>query len=448
MSIRNAKPSNKRWIGPRGRNIAHSGAWSLAAKATAAANLFLSVPFVLKALGPEQFGVWATLVSLVVFTGFLDFGLGNSTMNLVASAHGRGNYQEASSILSEARRALWTVAMAIAIAALVFVPFASWHKLLGLAPDMASASRISVTIVALSIVLAIPLNLATRVQLALGRGDTAFRWQTVGQLLTLCAIVFLARAGASLPALTAAAVSVPLLGALGNTISLARNQSIATCHSIRKPEILSRLRKDGFLFFSLQLCASVIFSFDLILISATLGPTDAGTYSIVQRLFSIIPVSLSLLWTPLWPAYRSAFATGDHDWVGRTFRIASWLAVLAATGMGIILVAAFHPLMKLWLGSPPPITWILLAGFCVWCTSDAAANSISTLLNAAGIMRPQLIVAFLFAALSVPLKIWGAMEFGLPAVIWVTAILSLFLTVIPFWLMRERLISLSQTKQY
>jgi O-antigen/teichoic acid export membrane protein len=75
-----------RWMGPRGRRILHTSAWSMVAKLAAAANLFLTVPFVLRTLGPAQFGAWATLVSLVMFAGFLDFGFGNGTMNLIAAA--------------------------------------------------------------------------------------------------------------------------------------------------------------------------------------------------------------------------------------------------------------------------------------------------------------------------------------------------------------------------
>ena len=78
-------------FGHRGRRILLTGGWSLASKACTAANLIISIPFVLGALGASEFGAWATLVSLVAFAGFLDFGLGNGTMNLVASAHGRGD---------------------------------------------------------------------------------------------------------------------------------------------------------------------------------------------------------------------------------------------------------------------------------------------------------------------------------------------------------------------
>ena len=97
-------------IGERWRRIAHAGSWSLVAKASAVAHLFLSVPFVLTALGPTRFGAWATLVALVSFAGFLDFGVGNGAMNLVAAAYGRGAKGEITTILREAQRALLQIA--------------------------------------------------------------------------------------------------------------------------------------------------------------------------------------------------------------------------------------------------------------------------------------------------------------------------------------------------
>ncbi|MGH8541353.1 MAG: MATE family efflux transporter, partial [Stenotrophobium sp.] len=155
------------------------------AKGCAAANLFVAVPFVLQALGPAQFGAWATLVSLVTFAGFLDFGFSNGTMNLIAAAHGRGASAEVGNILREGRRNLLWIALWLAAAMLVIVPLIPWFRLLGMSETMIGTSRAAATVVTFATVLAVPLNLATRVQLGLGRGDRAFRWQAVAQLLTL-----------------------------------------------------------------------------------------------------------------------------------------------------------------------------------------------------------------------------------------------------------------------
>src|SRR5687768_1741153 len=150
-----AAPDPPRWVGTRGRKILHAGAWSMVAKAAAAANLFVSVPFVLEALGPAQFGAWATLVSLVVFAGFLDFGFGNGTMNLVANAHGRGASTEIGNILREGRRTLLWIALWLAVAVMIALPLVPWHRLLGMPGEMAGASRAAAAAVLFAVVLAV-----------------------------------------------------------------------------------------------------------------------------------------------------------------------------------------------------------------------------------------------------------------------------------------------------
>jgi len=120
------------WIGPRGRNILHVGSWSLAAKAAAAANLFLPIPFVLADLGPAQFGVWVTLVSLTTLAGFLDFGFSNGAMNLIAAAHARGSASEVATIVREAILALSRIAVWLVLPVLAALAIVPWHHLFGL----------------------------------------------------------------------------------------------------------------------------------------------------------------------------------------------------------------------------------------------------------------------------------------------------------------------------
>lgn len=440
--------NRKTWIGSRGRKIVRTSAWSFIAKAAAAANLFLSIPFVLNALGPEQFGAWATLTSLVVFAGFLDFGMGNGAMNLVASAKGRGADKEIGIIVCEAWITLLRVAIAAGMATLLFTFLVPWQRLLGLSPDMAVVSRTSAMIVMLTIAIAIPLNLAMRIQLGLGRGDRAFRWQTVGQLLALSALVLLAHIRAPLPALTAASVSIPLLGSLGNTLSLLFDPSLEISKWKRRPEISTQIRHDGFLFFILQLCAALAFSTDLPLISALLGPTQAGNYAIAQRLFSVTPILLGLIWLPLWPIYRNALAADDLAWALRTYHRSMIISTALAAVIGLSLALIFYPLTKLWLGAAASVSWLLVAGFATWGVIDGAGTATATFLNAAGIMRPQLIIAIVFAALCLPLKAWGISTFGLQAVIWVTVSLGILVNLLPLWLLRRRLLALVSEKTY
>ncbi|HXS74095.1 MAG TPA: hypothetical protein VN725_08615 [Rhodanobacteraceae bacterium] len=413
------------FVGIRGRSVLNASAWGLVAKLCAAANLLLSVPFVLRALGQEQFGAWATLVSLVTFAGFLDFGFGNGTMNLVAAAQGRSERSAVTEILREGWRVLLGIAVAIAIITAVLLPLLPWNRLLGLPATEAAESRLAIAAVLFSVAVAVPLNLATRAQLGLGRGARAFRWQAAGQALATVAVIVLANFHASLPVLTAAAVGTPLLGAAGNSLMLWReyaSEDVAWTQRARRKEIAGRIRREGVLFFTLQVAAALAFSADLPLVSALRGAAEAGTYAIVQRLFSVVPLCLSLVWAPLWPIYRQALAAGDHAWVMRTLRGSLVAAIFFALTFALIFALGFPLIATFWIRHPLPIDRTLLAGFVLWCVVEAGATALSTLLNAASVMRFQVITSVIFATACFTGKAFVLSHVGIDGVPWITVI--------------------------
>lgn len=428
-------------MGHRGLRILHTGGWSLAYKACTAANLILCIPFALEALGPSLFGAWATLVSIVAFAGFLDFGLGNGTMNLVASAHARGEDEEVGSIVREGRRALLRIALWLGAAVAVALPLAPWSTLMGLPIEMDGVARGAVAVVLLSIVVAIPLNLATKVQLGLGRGDRAFRWQTLGQLLALATLIALATAGASLPTLVAAAVMPPLLGSVANTASVLRDPSLAGSDCGDRPDLAAHIQREGLWFFGLQLSAALAFSADLPLISAILGPKEAGGYAIVQRVFSIIPMSLGLVWAPLWPIYRQALSSGDHQWVRQTLVRSTVAAIAFAALGGFVLALSFGLLTDHWRRPAFHYSGWLVWGFAIWCVIEAAGTALATFLNAASILRYQLATAVAFAAICLPGKAWVAARFGIEPMPWVTIATYALATILPFAWFGRRVLS-------
>ena len=431
-------------IGERGRRIAHAGSWSLVAKASAAAHLFLSVPFVLAALGPTRFGAWATLVAIVAFAGFLDFGVGNGAMNLVAAAHGREAKGEIMTILREAQRTLLQISACLLFAILVAVPFVPWHRVLGMPMEMASESRGAALIVLISIALSVPLNLANRAQLALGRGDRAFRWQAIGQWLALAVVILSAKTHASLPILTAAAVSTPLLASAMNSLQLwrkldVRNAPIA-CEADRVG-IQRAIRFDGMAFFGLQLSAALAFSADLPLISSLASAREAGQYAIAQRLISVVPLPLSLVWAPLWPIYRHALVGGDTGWVARTFRRSLFAAVGFALISSSALALGFFPITSLWVHTAIDVAPLLLAGMATWCVIEAAGTALATLLNAAHVLRYQLVTSGLFALACIAGKAWVIAHGHVEWVPWITVMTYVAVNIVGLMLFRPSILS-------
>jgi O-antigen/teichoic acid export membrane protein len=419
------------------------------AKLASAANLFVAVPFVLHALGPKEFGAWATLVSLVYFAGFLDFGFGNGTMNLVAAAQGRCAKGEIAVILRESRHTLAKVAAWLALAVLIALPLVPWHRLLGLPVETIDDCRYAAAAVLFSIVLAVPLNLANRVQLGLGRGERAFRWQAVGQLLALMAVVSATFMGASLPMLTLAAVGTPLLASACNTFSLLRDPALQVPReSPRQVDVAARIRREGSLFFVMQLAAALAFSADLPLISALRDPAQAGDYAIVQRLFSVIPLGLSLVWAPLWPTYRHALAAGHHQWVARTVKRSIVMAVCIAGVLGSLIVIGFDLISGFWVHRALAVGFPLLLGFATWCVFEAAGTALATFLNAASVMRIQVTAACVFAVTCVAGKVWVIRYGAVSWLPWVMVITYGFSALLPFAWNWKRIIAEASARRF
>lgn len=449
MSFISSLSKRNTLVGTRGITILRTGAWSVVAKACAAANLFIAVPFVLNALGPLQFGAWATLVSLVTFSGFLDFGLGYGTMNLVAAAHGRNDPTEVRAAIAQGQRTLARIALGLGIVLAVTFPFLPWHNLVGLPAALSLQSQQAAGVVLASIVVAVPLNLASRVQLGLGRGDRAFRWQALGQLLALGLVTVLAKLHASLAVLTAAAISAPLVTAVANTLQLRRDLAgISAPQPSGYKHLGKTIRRESLLFFVLQLAAALAYSADLPLISLLRGAEDAGRYAIVQRLFGAISMGLGLVWVPLWPIYRQALAARNQHWVLRTLRRSALAATCIAACLGLGFAIGFPRIIGLWVHRPLHVSALMLFGFAVWVTLEALGTSIATFLNAASIMRLQLLLATAFGVLCIGLKAFLAATSDIAFLPWATVVTYASVSLIPILLLLRKLIRSALTTTY
>ncbi len=113
-------------------------------------------------------------------------------------------------------------------------------------------------------------------------------------------------------------------------------------------------------------------------------------------MFSVISMMVSMMVTPLWPAYGEAISSGDIQWVRRTLgRSLRWVFGLSmAAAAGMLLIA--RPVLSWWVGSTIAPPFILLLGLALWTVTDCCGTTIAMFLNGAGIMRFQIVTASVF----------------------------------------------------
>src|SRR5690606_9938400 len=112
------------FLSERDRNIFKQIRWSFIFKALAFIAYFYSISIQLDILGAEMYGIWATLLSIITWMVFFDFGVGNGIKNHLTTAFARNNIQQARKIISTSYVIIFLIAViiftAIALAAYGF----------------------------------------------------------------------------------------------------------------------------------------------------------------------------------------------------------------------------------------------------------------------------------------------------------------------------------------
>jgi len=423
----------------RYRRAAWSTLASIGARILAMAVSLVTIPLAIGYLGTERYGLWVTISAVTAMLTFADFGLGNGLMNKVADAYGRDDRDAARRAVSSAFLLLTVVAIAGLVGFALIYDHVSWARLANVSTATAAAEAGPTMFVFVACFAAnLPLGLVQRIQYGYQEGFEVSLWTALGGILALVGLVAAIQVRAGLPWLVLALVGGPLAAAaLNGIVVFARRHPDLRprLHLATRPVAMSLIRV-GLLFFILQIAVAVAYQADIVVAAQILGPEAAAEYSVALRLFFIMPMVLSMVFVPLWPAYGEAIARGDLAWVRSTLRRTTILGVAATAVSSAFLVVAGPEVLRAWLGPVFDPPFMLLLGMGLWAIVSTGFNSMAMLLNGATIIRFQVVVAAIMAGASVVGSIVLARQFGISGVIWGTLLAYLIFAAVPtLWYM-------------
>lgn len=418
----------------RYRRAAWSTVASVAARLVALGVTLVTLPLALGYLGPERYGVWATISALAAMLTFADLGLGNGLMNAVADANGRDDRAAARTAVSSAffiLAALAVVGVALFAAAYGSVP---WAAIVNASGGLAVAEAApTMFVVFLCFAVSLPLGLIQRIQYGYQEGFLASLWAALGSIIGLVGLVAAIRAAAGLPWLVLAVMGGPVLAAAlnGLVVFSGRHADLRPRFSLATKQVAFRLMRVGSLFFVLQLAVAVAYQADVVVAARILGPAAAAEYSVALRLFFLAPTLLTMVFLPLWPAYGEAITRGDLAWVRRTLVRSTAVGIAATTIGSAILLVAGREILRIWVGPVFDPPFMLLLGMALWAVVSTAFTSIAMLLNAATVMKFQVVVASIMASVSIVASVALASRFGVSGIIWGTLLAYLVCAALP-----------------
>ncbi len=418
-----------------------SGFAGLAGRSAVVLSTILTVPLVLRHLGEERYGLWATVIALTSVLSFADLGIGNGLITTLAQAHGVDDRHRARRLVSTAFFALTAISGAVGLAFSLIAPHIGWASLLNAVGSSAALDAgPSVAVLVAVFLVGLPLSVGQKVQLGLQEGFVTSTWQALGSIAGLAGVLVAVYLESGVPGLILGATGGPLLASLGqNTLLFFRR------HPDLRPSLRTadrgasiELTRLGFAFFVMQVMMMLALTSDNLVLSRVRGVRAVTSYSIQAQPFLWITGVASVFLLPLWPAYGDALARREFGWVRSALR-RSLVATVLVTAVPAMLVVGFaRPLFYLWVGDSVEPEGGLLLSLALWAVCSALGAALSVLLNAAGEMRFQVVTSIAMGTTVIAAKFLGASRWGARGMVWGTLTVYVLLSLLPtgFYLRR------------
>lgn len=334
--------------------------WSILSRVVPAFAMISNTGLLVRYLGPDAFGLIATLWATVMWGNFLNLGLSGALINSLTLFHSNNDDVGYRRELGSGLRALWGVIGLGLVLALVIAIVVNWGPVfVGSEKALWPLANRLVVVALLAFAFsfaagALYPDYAGRIQLGL-----YYKISTVSPLLGALAVWWAVAMRISPLGCAVALWLVP------NVFSLVALVFIAGCRRLAEAwsdvgwvDVLPMLRKSRGFFF-VQVSAVVMSATDVFLVSRCDSLANVTAYVSTNRLFLFSLTIIGGLIAPIYPRYRIAVGRGDYQWVKKTLRWlmgGAWLYFIGSI-LGAYWLIPF--IAKVWLGGDVRIDKIL-----------------------------------------------------------------------------------------
>lgn len=374
-------------------------------KAIAVLASFLTIPIMIRYLGPAQFGVWSTLVSVMSWIALFDLGLGNGLRNKLAESLARDQNDEAQGYISSAYSLIGAISLVIFLIVALAAFNIPWQRVFN--TDSVPTQELSYAVLATGFFVSLNfwLGLINSVLNAVQRTAVVVLGQFISNITLLISIFILAKiTTASFLYLTViCGISMVAANILLSAYFFKDNLKLFPRMSIDSRHV-SPLLNLGLQFFAIQIAVLIIYSTSRILITQLYGPEFVTHYDVAFKLFSIIILLHGLIAAPLTSAYTDAYHRGDVKWIRRMLLKQMQFFCLLSLSV-IILTFLAKPIISLWVGPDLNVSMPLILSMGGFTAVSIWTNIFASFLNGVGKIRVSVVVSVSAMFLNIPVCI-------------------------------------------
>jgi len=396
---------------------------------------FLSTPLMMSFFSNEAvLGAWFTILSVLNWISFFDFGIGNGLRNDLTYALSVGNKKKAKCVISSSVFLLGAVIVLLIPLGTALSLLIDWNVVLSVGKnDLAEQDlAICMAIVIIGTLLQLILKLVNSLFYAVQKNAAPAFLLLLSNCLILLFVAFppaLSGSGEKLAYMCIVemvALSAPLVFA---AIVLFASEMKEFAPSIRavKTDYFRSLGTIGLKFFAIQVALLFISSTNELFIGSLCGSGDVVPYSLAYRIFNLVLVFFGVMAQPIWSDMAESFSSGNQRRLLSVHKKYLYLAVIASIATVLIGVLV-NPVLRIWLSDKAPTLNNFESFSLVFLVVlTVLTNSETCLGNATNRLTPQVICYCLGAIAKYPLS--AALSIIAPS--WASVVVANGLVLIP-----------------
>jgi O-antigen/teichoic acid export membrane protein len=377
------------------------------------------LPLSLKFVTVEQYGVWLTINSILMWSANLDLGLGSGLKNRLGVALAEKNNEKAREYVSTAYAVMIVIMGTLSLAYFIISGYVNWVEIFKLNSKYGQLIQKTIGIVVYLFFARFILQLVNVILDAMQKLYLAKIYNALSQFIILLSILLFSYVTkGDILKLGIIFSSAPLLIFLIASIWLFSKYSYLT-PSIRhfKLSLVRDLYSLGLKFFFIQISMILLFQTTNILIIRFFGPTEVVQYSVAYNLFSMITIAFSTISAPYWAAYTNAWTLGDIGWIKDTNKKLMKIWIFIVSFAFLVLVFS-ERIYFLWLRRDLHIPFSLSLAVYIYMCIFSFTGIYNMFINGIGKVQLQIIslgisTILFFPILFLFIKVfgWGLISF-------------------------------------
>jgi O-antigen/teichoic acid export membrane protein len=391
----------------RNKNIFRQIKWSFLFKILAFIVYYISISYQVKILGNELYGVWATLLSIVTWVVFFDFGLGNGIKNHLTKALSLNNTTEAKEIIMTGYISITIISILLFLFVYIFSSFANLQSIFNTMLLTQDQLKIIVVLLFGFVFLHFVISFVKQFIFAIQKNALNEFEQFLFYTLLCGSLLYLYVSGYhSIESIVMVYGFSLIVSKLVLTIIFfTKNSHLIPSMKNFQKNIMGKLMNVGMSFFALQLVSMFILLSDKIIVTQLLGPSEVTSYDIVYRLLSIVLIIHGIVNAPMWSAYTEAYTKKDYHWIHKSLKKMN-LFVFVLIGLSLVLFLFSRQLIHIWIGQEIEMSGLLVGMIAVYVIVLAWCNNYAFFLNAINAIKVQFYTLLIGAILNIPLSIF------------------------------------------